>query len=111
MDMPVAAATGMSQSAVSRIRRPFGLKSHLVQTGKSGTDLQFAELANRKLPRSAHRSVTSSKPTSASGPPNGTSAPAIRLAKAAGEILKLAGSLLSTNWRAETLVIFFQKPC
>ena len=54
----MAAATGMSQSAVSRIRRPSGLKPPLVQAGKAGTDLQFAELANRKLPRSAHRSVT-----------------------------------------------------
>jgi hypothetical protein len=54
----MAAATSMSQSAVSRIRRPFGLKPHLVQTWKLDTDLQFAELANRKLRRSAHRSAT-----------------------------------------------------
>ena len=54
----MAAATSMSQSAVSRIRQPFGLNTHLVQTWKLGTDLQFAESANRKLRRSAHRSVT-----------------------------------------------------
>ena len=47
----MAAATSMSQSAVSRIRQPFGLNTHLVQTWKLGTDLQFAESANRKLRR------------------------------------------------------------
>ena len=35
----------------------------------------FAELTNRKLRRSAHRSVISSKPTSASGSANGTKTP------------------------------------
>jgi predicted nucleic acid-binding Zn ribbon protein len=54
----MAAATGMSQSVVSRIWRMFGLKPHLVQTWKLGTDLQVAELVSRKLRRSAHRSVT-----------------------------------------------------
>src|SRR5215469_16778447 len=37
----MAAATGMSQSAVSRIWRAFGLKPHLVQTWKLSTDPQF----------------------------------------------------------------------
>ena len=39
----MAAATGMSQSAVSRIWRAFGLKPHLVQTWKLSTDPQFIE--------------------------------------------------------------------
>jgi hypothetical protein len=45
----VVAATGMSQSAVSRIRRPFGLKSYLVQTGKLGTivDLMIGKVDER----------------------------------------------------------------
>jgi transposase len=34
----MAAATGMSQSAVSRIWRAFGLRPHLVQTWKLSTD-------------------------------------------------------------------------
>jgi AraC-like DNA-binding protein len=40
----MAAATGMSQSAVSRIWRAFGLKPHLVQTWKLSTDPQFVEV-------------------------------------------------------------------
>ena len=39
----MAAATGMSQSAISRIWRAFGLKPHLVQTWKLSTDPQFIE--------------------------------------------------------------------
>ena len=39
----MAAATGMSQSAVSRIWRAFGLKPHLVQTWKLSADPQFIE--------------------------------------------------------------------
>jgi transposase len=39
----MAAATGMSQSAVSRIWRAFGLKPHLIQTWKLSTDPQFIE--------------------------------------------------------------------
>jgi hypothetical protein len=39
----------------------------------------FAELTNRKLRRSAHRSVTDWKPTSASGSTPGTKTQAIRL--------------------------------
>jgi transposase len=37
----MAAATGMSQSAISRIWRAFGLKPHLVDTWKLSTDPQF----------------------------------------------------------------------
>jgi transposase len=37
----MAAATGMSQSAISRIWRAFGLKPHLVGTWKLSTDPQF----------------------------------------------------------------------
>ncbi len=33
----MATATGMSQSAISRIWRAFGLKPHLVETGKPFT--------------------------------------------------------------------------
>jgi transposase len=39
----MAAATGMSQTAVSRIWRAFGLKPHLVQTWKLSADPQFIE--------------------------------------------------------------------
>jgi transposase len=39
----MAAATGMSQSAISRIWRAFGLKPHLVQTWKLSTDPQFID--------------------------------------------------------------------
>lgn len=39
----MAAATGMSQSAISRIWRAFGLKAHLVDTWKLSTDPQFIE--------------------------------------------------------------------
>lgn len=39
----MAAATGMSQSAISRIWRAFGLKPHLVETWKLSTDPQFIE--------------------------------------------------------------------
>ena len=39
----MAAAAGMSQSAISRIWRAFGLKPHLVQTWKLSTDPQFIE--------------------------------------------------------------------
>ncbi|MEU8801023.1 IS630 family transposase [Spirillospora sp. NPDC048819] len=39
----MAAATGMSQSAVSRIWRAFGLKPHTVQTWKLSTDPQFVD--------------------------------------------------------------------
>ena len=39
----MAAATGMSQSSVSRIWRAFGLKPHLVQTWKLSTDPQFID--------------------------------------------------------------------
>lgn len=39
----MAAATGMSQSAVSRIWRAFGLKPHAVQTWKLSTDPQFVD--------------------------------------------------------------------
>ena len=39
----MAAATGMSQSAVSRIWRAFGLKPHLVQTWKLSTDPLFVD--------------------------------------------------------------------
>ena len=37
----MAASTGMSQSAVSRIWRAFGLKPHVVQTWKLSTDPEF----------------------------------------------------------------------
>jgi transposase len=39
----MASATGMSQSAVSRIWRAFGLKPHAVETWKLSTDPQFIE--------------------------------------------------------------------
>ncbi len=39
----MAGATGMSQSAISRIWRAFGLKPHLVQTWKLSTDPQFID--------------------------------------------------------------------
>jgi transposase len=39
----MAKATGMSQSAISRIWRAFGLKPHLVQTWKLSTDPQFVD--------------------------------------------------------------------
>jgi transposase len=39
----MADTTGMSQSAISRIWRAFGLKPHLVQTWKLSTDPQFIE--------------------------------------------------------------------
>ena len=39
----MAAATGMSQSAISRIWRAFGLKPHLVQTWKLSADPQFID--------------------------------------------------------------------
>lgn len=39
----MAAATGMSQSAISRIWRVFGLKPHVVQTWKLSTDPEFVD--------------------------------------------------------------------
>lgn len=39
----MASATGMSQTAISRIWRAFGLKPHLVQTWKLSTDPQFID--------------------------------------------------------------------
>jgi hypothetical protein len=39
----MAAATGLSQTAVSRIWRAFCLKPHLIQTWKLSTDPQFIE--------------------------------------------------------------------
>ncbi len=39
----MATATGMSQTAVSRIWRAFGLKPHLVETWKLSTDPQFID--------------------------------------------------------------------
>ena len=39
----MAKATGMSQSAVSRIWRAFGLKPHLVDSFKLSPDPQFVE--------------------------------------------------------------------
>jgi transposase len=39
----MAAATGMSQSSISRIWRAFELKPHLIQTWKLSTDPQFIE--------------------------------------------------------------------
>jgi hypothetical protein len=39
----MAKATGMSQAAVSRIWRAFGLKPHLVESWKLSTDPQFVE--------------------------------------------------------------------
>jgi transposase len=39
----MAKAAGMSQSAISRIWRAFGLKPHLVQTWKLSTDPQFVD--------------------------------------------------------------------
>jgi transposase len=39
----MASATGMSQSAISRIWRAFGLKPHAVQTWKLSTDPQFID--------------------------------------------------------------------
>jgi transposase len=39
----MARSTGMSQSAVSRIWRTFGLKPHVIQTWKLSTDPQFIE--------------------------------------------------------------------
>src|SRR5207245_3225208 len=39
----MANATGMSQSAISRIWRAFGLKPHLVETFKLSPDPQFIE--------------------------------------------------------------------
>ena len=45
----MAAATGMSQSAISRIWRAFGLKPHLVETWKLSTDPQFIEKVRERL--------------------------------------------------------------
>lgn len=39
----MAAATGMSQSAISRIWRAFGLKPHAIETWKLSTDPQFVD--------------------------------------------------------------------
>src|SRR5215467_7084433 len=39
----MASATGLSQTAVSRIWRAFGLKPHLIETWKLSTDPQFIE--------------------------------------------------------------------
>lgn len=39
----MASATGMSQSAISRIWRAFGLKPHTVETWKLSTDPQFVD--------------------------------------------------------------------
>lgn len=39
----MAAATGMSQTAISRIWRAFGLEPHLVETWKLSTDPQFVD--------------------------------------------------------------------
>jgi transposase len=39
----MAAATGLSQTAISRIWRAFGLKPHLVDTWKLSTDPQFID--------------------------------------------------------------------
>ncbi len=39
----MAARPGMSQTAVSRIWRAFGLKPHLVETWKLSTDPQFVD--------------------------------------------------------------------
>src|SRR5882757_11410069 len=39
----MASATGLSQTAISRIWRAFGLKPHLVQTWKLSTDPQFID--------------------------------------------------------------------
>jgi hypothetical protein len=39
----MATATGMSQTAISRIWRAFGLKPHLVDTWKLSTDPQFID--------------------------------------------------------------------
>jgi transposase len=39
----MAAAAGLSQTAVSRIWRAFGLKPHLIETWKLSTDPQFVE--------------------------------------------------------------------
>src|ERR671934_1957057 len=39
----MAHATGMSQTAISRIWRAFGLKPHLVETWKLSTDPQFVD--------------------------------------------------------------------
>ncbi|WP_260479368.1 IS630 family transposase, partial [Kibdelosporangium aridum] len=39
----MASATGMSQSAISRIWRAFGLKPHAVETWKLSTDPQFVD--------------------------------------------------------------------
>lgn len=39
----MAAASGMSQSAISRIWRAFGLKPHAVETWKLSTDPQFVD--------------------------------------------------------------------
>jgi transposase len=39
----MARSTGMSQSAISRIWRAFGLKPHVVQTWKLSTDPQFID--------------------------------------------------------------------
>ena len=44
----MAAATGMSQSAVSRIWRAFELKPHLVETWKLSTDPQFCRQGPRR---------------------------------------------------------------
>jgi hypothetical protein len=39
----MARATGMSQTAISRIWRAFGLKPHLAQTWKLSSDPQFID--------------------------------------------------------------------
>src|SRR5262252_5630261 len=39
----MASATGMSQSAISRIWRAFGLKPHAVETWKLSSDPQFVD--------------------------------------------------------------------
>jgi transposase len=39
----LARALGMNQTAVSRIRRPFGLKPHLTEAFKLSTDPQFID--------------------------------------------------------------------
>jgi hypothetical protein len=44
----VAAATGMSQTAVSRIWRAFGLKPHQVETFRLSPDPQFIDKGARR---------------------------------------------------------------
>jgi transposase len=73
----MAAATGMSQTAISRIWRAFGLKPHLVDTWKLSTDPQFidkvrdvvASTSIRRRTRWSSRSTRKARCRRWTGPP------------------------------------------